>query len=95
MNYDARTNSSAEERTRFIQWLTAQTVDQLQAASGDESALRIAVQEYLKRSKDAHLPEEEIEELLGINDPCIMDLAKLSESDEEIVVDAFEQFANG
>jgi hypothetical protein len=43
---------------------------------------------------DAYLPFEEIEEVLGINEPCIMDLAELSEADEEAVVDAFEDLCN-
>ncbi|HSC67795.1 MAG TPA: hypothetical protein VLC79_08905 [Cellvibrio sp.] len=95
MNYDARTSSSDEERSTFIQWLTEQTVAQLQAARGDETALHAAVQVYVKHALDAHLPFEEIEELLGIADPSIMDLAELSEEDEEAVVDAFEDLCNG
>lgn len=95
MNYDSSTNNSTEDREQFIQWLTSQTVTQLQSANGNEAVLRAAIQDYVKRARAAHLPVEEIEELLGINDPCIMDLADLSEIDEEIVVDEFEQLANG
>ena len=94
MNYDARTNTSDEDRTAFTQWLTEQTVAQLQAARGNETAIHAAVQIYVKHALDAHLPFEEIEELLGINEPCIMDLAELSEADEEAVVDAFEDLCN-
>jgi len=94
LNYDARTNDSDEDRTAFIQWLTEQTVAELQAARDNETALHAAVKNYVKHALDAHLPFEDIEELLGINEPCIMDLAELSEADEEAVVDAFEDLCN-
>lgn len=94
LNYDARTNTSDEDRAAFIQWLTDQTVAQLQAARGNATAIHEAVKIYVKHALDAYLPFEEIEELLGINEPCIMDLAELSETDEEAVVDAFEDLCN-
>ncbi|MEN0037805.1 MAG: hypothetical protein AAGC78_12100 [Cellvibrio sp.] len=94
MNYDARTNTSEEDRAAFIQWLTDQTVAQLQAARGDTDAIHNAVKIYVKHALDANLPFEDIEEVLGINEPCIMDLAELSEADEEAVVDAFEDLCN-
>ena len=94
MNYDARTNTSDTERTAFVQWLTEQTVAELQAARDNESAIHTAVKNYVKHALDAYLPFEEIEEILGINEPSIMDLAELSEADEEAVVDAFEDLCN-
>lgn len=94
MNYDARTNTSDSDRTAFIQWLTEQTVTELQAARDNETALHTAIKNYVKHALDAHLPFEDIEELLGINEPCIMDLAELSEADEEAVVDMFEDLCN-
>lgn len=94
MNYDARTNTSDEDRAAFIQWLTDQTVAQLQAARGNETAIHSAIQTYVKHALEAYLPFEEIEEVLGINEPCIMDLAELSEVDEEAVVDIFEDLCN-
>ena len=94
LNYDARTNTSDADRAAFIQWLTDQTVAQLQAARGNETAIHEAVKIYVKHALDAYLPFEEIEEVLGINEPCIMDLAELSEADEEAVVDAFEDLCN-
>ena len=94
MNYDARTNPSDAERAAFVQWLTDQTVAELQAARENESAIHAAVKNYVKHALDAYLPFEEIEEILGINEPCIMDLAELSEADEEAVVDAFEDLCN-
>ncbi|MCE3252297.1 MAG: hypothetical protein K0Q67_1307 [Cellvibrio sp.] len=93
-NYDARTNTSDADRSAFIQWLTDQTVAQLQAARGNETAIHEAVKTYVKHALDAYLPFEEIEEVLGINEPCVMDLAELSEADEEAVVDAFEDLCN-
>jgi hypothetical protein len=94
LNYDARTNTSDADRAAFIQWLTEQTVAELQAARDNETAIHAAVKTYVKHALDAYLPFEEIEEILGINEPCIMDLAELSETDEEAVVDAFEDLCN-
>lgn len=94
MNYDARTNNSEADRATFIQWLTDQTVTELQAARGNKEAIHIAVKNYVKHALDAHLPFEEIEEILGINDSCIMDQAELTETDEEAVVDVFEDLCN-
>jgi hypothetical protein len=94
LNYDALTNTSAEDRAAFIQWLTETTVTELKAARGDEAALHSAIQRYVKYALEAHLPFEEIEEVLGINEPCIMDLAELDEDDEVAVVDAFEDLCN-
>lgn len=94
-SYNASTNHSAEDRATFIQWLTAQTVTELQAARDNEAALHEAIQNYVKHALAAELAFEDIEEILGINEPCIMDLAELSEADEEAVVDAFEDLCNG
>lgn len=94
MNYDARTNTSEADRAAFIQWLTTQTVTELQAARDKESAIHDAVKNYVTHALNAHLPFEDIEEILGINEPSIMDLAELSEADEEAVVDAFEDLCN-
>jgi len=94
LNYDANANNSEQEHTAFIEWLTNTTVTDLQDARGDENAIHAAVRQYVKRALDANLPFEEIEEVLGINEPCIMDLATLSEEDEEAVVDAFEDLCN-
>jgi hypothetical protein len=94
MNFDAKTNNSPADRAAFYQWLTEQTVAELQAARADEAALHKAVGNYVKHALAAHLSFEEIEELLGISEPCIMDLAELSETDEEWVVDAFEDLCN-
>lgn len=92
--YNANTNSSEADRTAFIQWLTEQTVSELQAARDNEAALHQAIKNYVKHALAAELAFEDIEEILGINEPCIMDLAELSEADEEAVVDAFEDLCN-
>lgn len=94
-SYNANTNHSAEDRATFIQWLTEQTVAELQAARDNEAALHEAIKNYVKHALAAELAFEDIEEILGINEPCIMDLAELSETDEEAVVDAFEDLCNG
>lgn len=92
--YNAGTNTSDADRSAFIDWLTAQTVAELQAARDNETALHQAVKNYVQHALAAELTFEDIEEILGINEPCIMDLAELSEADEEAVVDAFEDLCN-
>lgn len=93
--YNTSTNNSPEDRAAFIQWLTNKTVTELQAARDNETALHEAIKNYVKHALAAELAFEDIEEILGINEPCIMDLAELSDTDEESVVDAFEDLCNG
>ncbi len=92
--YKASANPSAADRETFVNWLVANTVAELQTARGNETALHQAVKTYVHHALAAELPFEDIEEILGINEPCIMDLAELSEADEEAVVDAFEDLCN-
>ena len=94
MNYNATTDTSPEKRAELIEWLTQNTLAAFKLAASDESNLRAAVQEYINAATAANLELEEIENILGVNEPCIMDLADLSEADEEIVVEAFEEFTN-
>jgi len=90
LNYNAAVDSSPEKHAEFTQWLSHGTVQALQQARGDQPALTAAIVEYLRLATRASLELEEIEDLLGINEPSIMDLAELSEEDEEIVIEAFE-----
>lgn len=94
MDYNSVVDSSPEKHVEFIEWLSTTTVSALKNAKGDSSALQEAIQQYLLKATAASLALEEIENLLGVNEPSIMDLAALSEADEEIVIDAFEAFAN-
>lgn len=94
MNYNAALESSPEKHAAFTEWLSTHTVATLKAARGDDAALIAAITEYLRTATRASLELEEIEDLLGINEPSIMDLAELSDSDEEIVIDAFELALN-
>lgn len=92
MNFNANNDHSPEQRAEFIEWLTHTTVTALNQAENDSHKLIAAVQQYLNTAIAANLEFEEIENILGVNEPSIMDLAILSEEDEEIVVDAFEEF---
>ncbi|GGY72189.1 hypothetical protein GCM10011613_16430 [Cellvibrio zantedeschiae] len=69
------------------------TVNALKAAKGNRDALASAITQFLNDARAAHLEIEEIENILGVNEPSIMDLAELSEDDEEIVIDAFEEIS--
>lgn len=92
MNFNANTDHTPQERIEFIEWLTGLTVTALTQAESDIPKLHAAVQHYLATALAANLDIEEIENILGVNEPSIMDLALLSEADEEIVVDAFEEY---
>ena len=94
MDYKAGNDQSPETHEKFIEWLTHTTVSALKSADGDSHRLRVAVQDYIKTASSANLELEEIENILGVEEPSIMDLAELSESDEETVIDAFEEFTN-
>ncbi len=94
MEYKAGHDQSPEKHAEFIQWLTDTTVNALKSADSDSHRLQVAIQDYVKTASSANLDLEEIENILGVDEPSIMDLAELSEADEEIVIDAFEQFTN-
>ncbi len=94
MNYNAATDSSPETRAEFIEWLTQVTLTKLKAAAGDKPKLQTAVQQFLTKATAAHFELEEIENIFGVNEPSIMDLAELSEEDEDILIDTFEALTN-
>ncbi len=94
MNYNAITDSSPEARDDFIDGLTQATLAEIKAAAGDALKLQAAVQHYLTKATAANFELEEIENIFGVNEPCIMDLAELSEEDEEILIDTFENLTN-
>ena len=87
---DHNTGATPASHTELVSQLTAATVDALQLARGNAQALELAVQAYFTKALAEQLSMEEIEDILGVNDPCIMDLAGLSDTDEDIVIDAFE-----
>ena len=94
MNYDAITDSTPEKRTQFIEWLTQITLTELKEAAGDPLKLHAVVQQYLAKATAANFELEEIENIFGVNEPSIMDLAELPEEHEEILIDAFENLTN-
>lgn len=94
MNYDANANNSPEQHAEFVTELSAQTVAALKNAQNNPQALAAAIQEFVAKASAANLKPEEMEDILGVNEPCIMDLADLSEVDEDVIIDIFENFSN-
>ncbi len=94
MHYNALVDPSPEKLAEFIEWLSFQTVAALKSAAGDSQALQQVIHDYFLQATTAKLAIEDIENNLGVNEPCIMDLAELSDEDEEIVITAFEKFTN-
>jgi hypothetical protein len=104
LNYDANSNNSPannspankspEQHAEFVERLVTQTVAALNNAKNNPQALATAIQEFLTKATAANLKPEEMEDILGVNEPSIMDLADLSEADEDVVIDTFESFLN-
>jgi hypothetical protein len=94
MNYNAATDPSPDNRAAFIEWLTQVTLAELKEAQGNSLKLQTAVQQFLTKATAANIDLEDIENIFGVNEPSIMDLAALSEEDEEILIDAFENLVN-
>lgn len=91
MDYNALSDPCPEKRSEFKVWLSEETVATLKSAQGNSAALQDAIQLFWLRGVAASLDQEEIENMLGVNEPSIMDLAALSEEDEETVITAFEK----
>jgi len=91
MDYNALSDPSPETRAEFKEWLSEETVAALKSAQGNSAALQDAIQLFWLQSVAASLDKEEIENMLGVNEPSIMDLAGLSDEDEETVITAFEK----
>jgi hypothetical protein len=94
VDYKASINTSPESRAQFVAWLSNQTVNALQVAQNDPEALASAVKDFVAHAITAELSQAEIEDILGVNEPCIMDNAGLSEADEDTVIDTFESLFN-
>lgn len=86
--------TTSHEHAETIASLTTNTVSALKDAQGKSDALQAVVKQFFKEASAANIEIEEIENILGVNEPSIMDLAELSEDDEEIVIDTFEQILN-
>lgn len=93
-HYKATTESSPEMHAEYVKWLTTETVAALVNAEGNSQAIEEIIRQYLRKATAANLALDEIESILGVNEPSIMDLANLSEADEETVINIFEQFSN-
>jgi hypothetical protein len=94
VDYNASINTSPESRAQFVAWLSNQTVNALQAAQNNPEALVSAVKNFVAKALAAELSQTDIEDILGVNEPCIMDNAGLCEADEDTVIDTFESLFN-
>ncbi|MFO1389101.1 hypothetical protein [Cellvibrio sp.] len=88
------THNISHDQMAFTATLITNTVDALKAASGNSEALTQIIVQFYSDATAADLDLEEIENILGVNESCIMDLAQLSEEDEEVVIAAFEDISN-
>jgi len=89
---DKKSKPTLTVDNEFNARLITQTATALKTARGNEDALINAITAFFAEATAAGLDFEHIENILGIDDPSIMDLAELSEADEELIIDAFERF---
>jgi hypothetical protein len=75
-----------------LETLIAQTAAGLKSAQSDQDVLLNVITDFFAKATALGLGFDQIEDILGIDEPSIMDLAELSETDEEIIIDAFERF---
>ena len=93
-----RTTSSPEDQPLNDQsapnhiHLLTQTATALKAARGNPDELLNCITRFFAQATAAGLDFDHIENLLGIDEPSIMDLAELSDADEELIISAFERF---
>jgi len=85
-------NSSTKKNAEIIDEICQTTLLSLQKARGNPHALAQAVVAYVVAAQAVNLSIDEIENTLGVDDPCIMDLADLSAEDEDVIINAFETF---
>lgn len=88
------TQNISHDHAAFVTKLMAITADELKASAGDSNALTKAITTFYNAATAANLVLEEIENILGVNEGCIMDLAQLSEDDEEVAIEAFEDLSH-
>lgn len=91
MTENSTTSSSSAPSPDYLSSLIHNTVNALKEAAGKPEILAKVVTQFFQDATAAGIDAEEIENMLGINEPSIMDLANLSEEDEENVINAFEQ----
>ena len=92
MNFDARTNSSAEMKAAFIAWLVDQTIGAFVQAAGDRERLKSSVFLTANRAHEAGLSSQDTARIVGVS----IAGANLSPEHEEVVLcwlEAFDQLA--
>lgn len=73
--------TSDEDYSEYVEWLSEQTAEQLRQAKGDTVKQRLALCQYYKRGDQANLTPSELIDFLGVSTPSIFDMADYT--DEE------------
>jgi hypothetical protein len=82
--------SRPEGSATYIDWLKEETVTGLQGATGDAEALREVVLFYLRCAYQAGLDGDTVCDVLADLPTSVLTRARLSEADEDAVMEAFE-----
>lgn len=94
MNDNVPSNELTDQQLSLMDNLCTSTVNALKSARGDVDDIQLAISHYFTQALAAGLNFDQIEDILGVNESCIMNLAELSDADEEVVMDAFESLIN-
>ena len=80
--------TSDEEYSAYVEWLSVRTAEQLRQAKGDAVEQRLVLCRYYKRGDRANLTPSELIDFLGVSTPSIFDMAGYTdeEGDAAMVV---------
>lgn len=79
-------DSSDENYSAFVQWLSQVTATELRAAKGNPDQERQALCRYYKRGDTANLTPSELIDFLGVSSPSILDMAGYDEEDGDAIM---------
>ena len=79
-------DSSDEDYSAFVQWLSQVTAEELREAKGNPDQQRQALCRYYKRGDKANLTPSELIDFLGVSRPSILDRAGYDEEDGDAIM---------
>jgi hypothetical protein len=88
MPFDARRDHTPEQKTAFVDWLVAETVQMFKKSAGDAEGLKSCVFLAVNRAHDAGLTSKETAQIIGVSSAR----SGLSPQDESAAFDWLEEF---
>ena len=84
--FDNDADTSDEEYFAFVEWLSAQTAEELRQARGEPEKQKQALCRYYKRGERANLTAGELIDFLGVSSPSILDRAGCDEEEADALM---------